>query len=168
MKNLIFHSRLRGLELGGQRLTVTALAGAIRSTPSHLSQVLNNRPGVPGQKYGTGRGGRTRRVIARFLRENYPGAAGEILKSLGWDEEGRRLAGTLAPPPPSKIEGRLAGTLAPPSSKIEGRLAGTLAPPSPSKIAGTLAPITEDRGTLAPPSPSKTDDVESCSTGNKL
>lgn len=60
--------------LRARRLTLTSLALLAGCGRSHLSQVVNGHPG---------RGGLTRRKVARHLRP-------EELAALGWDSMGRR------------------------------------------------------------------------------
>ncbi len=71
MKNFKFHQSLRK-----RCLTASSLARLAGVGRSHLSQVINGKPG---------RGGHTRRKIARHLTE-------EELGLLGWDAEGRVIA----------------------------------------------------------------------------
>lgn len=87
MKNPQLHARLRQLEYEGAPLTLSRLAVAIGSRHSHLSLVFN-RSACSGQKFGGGRGGRTRRTVAHWLRRNFGTAAAAVLTELGWDAEG--------------------------------------------------------------------------------
>ena len=75
--------------LSAQGYTVGTLAEAIGSGRSHVSSVLNNAPPDKGQKFGAGRGGRTRRKLAAYFLENFPDGAAAMLESLGWDKDGR-------------------------------------------------------------------------------
>lgn len=72
----------------GVRFTVGLLAEEIGSGRAHVSQVLRNVPGDKGQRYGRGRGGRTRGKLANFFRKQFPGSAAAMLRALGWDERG--------------------------------------------------------------------------------
>lgn len=73
----------------GQVFTVGLLAREIGSGRSHVSQVLRNLPGDKGQRYGEGRGGRTRGKLVSFFRRQFPEATAAMLAALGWDERGQ-------------------------------------------------------------------------------
>lgn len=61
---------------GRVRLTVGRLAEAIFVNRAHLNDVLNNKPG---------RGGNTRWKVAKYLRQQFPDRAAELLAALGWE-----------------------------------------------------------------------------------
>lgn len=95
MKNQQFHTLLRRLELDGQPMTVTRLAEELASSPSHLSQVLNNRQEGKGQ-LGK-RGGKTRLRVAKFFARQWPNEAARLFAALGWDAQGNVLTTTQVP-----------------------------------------------------------------------
>jgi transcriptional regulator with XRE-family HTH domain len=69
--------------LRAEGMTLGSLAVAVGSGRSHLSQVLNGKPG---------RGGKTRGKVARWVRDHC--AAGEaMLTALGWTEDGEEVRG---------------------------------------------------------------------------
>jgi len=80
MKNGKFHWLLREPkdEAGQSRWTVAKVAKAIRSNRSHVTDVLNNKPGHGGVK--------TRAQLTRFFRKHFRQHGAEILESLNWEK----------------------------------------------------------------------------------
>jgi len=75
----------------GRPYTVSMLAEAVRSERSHVTRVLNNTPPLKGQRFGQGRGGRTRRKLAAFILCQFPVYAPAMLAALGWDRDGNLI-----------------------------------------------------------------------------
>lgn len=67
-----------------------SLAATLNCGLSHLNQVLNNHPG---------RGGQTRRKVAKWVAESCGEKSAEMLKELGWD-----AAGNMVPQGTSHVE----------------------------------------------------------------
>ncbi len=86
--NFQFHRVLRICRVNGQPCTVGMLAEGIHSSRPHVSLVLNGTVST-GQRFGNGRGGRTRIKLVRYFQTQFPESADALLAALGWDKQGR-------------------------------------------------------------------------------
>ena len=82
MINRKFHFQLRELKDDkGRRWTVGRMAETMFVSRMHLNCVLNNKRG----------GAAARRKVVKFLKLHLPQQEKELLKALGWDEDGSRV-----------------------------------------------------------------------------
>jgi hypothetical protein len=91
MNNWRFYRSLHGRrDKDGKQMTTEKLAEQIHSERTHVTQVLNNKPG---------RGGKTRRKLFRVLTE-------EEIRALGWWDEFEKYRQKY----PKKFHGEQSGT----------------------------------------------------------
>jgi hypothetical protein len=73
----------------GGSWTVERLAVGIGSGRTHVTLVLLNKPAAAGQRFGTGRGGRTRIKLVKFFETHFKEQAEGMLQALGWNNAGK-------------------------------------------------------------------------------